>query len=469
MFCPKCGNQLPDGAAFCASCGSPLNAQPVAPVEATAPTQPVVPEMVDIPGEPVMNDMTMQSPMGGQFMPQSQAPITNQMSTMAKPKKSKAPLFIILGVSVLLIAIIAIVLILVFSDDDNNDKPASGNEAQSTTSEQESSTEEETTTDSSNNGGDYSDAEDLVKDFMSDLESEEYANAAKYIYPAFKEYLISGEFGGEDIGMTEENIAGLFTMPFVDPSYSFLDYSVEKVYEDNEDTFKDEYKNDLETADSYVEPEAFARAELEVSYNDQTSTIYLLLAYCEDQFYIYGIDDSGFDIEFEEETSTESESGNGESINISESLTTNIQTISGDVTGVRNSYDGYSIVVPDTWTIDTSSSVLYFTSSDQITNINVVSDSAFALLGAESYFETLLDSFESMGLENVEIGTLYANDLTGYYTKYDYPVTDTMTYYGMQFIYVKDDLTYCVTVTSADTESDSWDEGLYSAASFLFE
>lgn len=30
MFCPNCGNQVPDGAAFCASCGNKLEAQ-VAP------------------------------------------------------------------------------------------------------------------------------------------------------------------------------------------------------------------------------------------------------------------------------------------------------------------------------------------------------------------------------------------------------------------------------------------------------
>ena len=39
MFCPKCGNQNPDGAAFCGSCGSALTQQeiPAKPVEPPTP------------------------------------------------------------------------------------------------------------------------------------------------------------------------------------------------------------------------------------------------------------------------------------------------------------------------------------------------------------------------------------------------------------------------------------------------
>lgn len=28
MFCPKCGNNLPDNATFCNNCGTPMNSQP---------------------------------------------------------------------------------------------------------------------------------------------------------------------------------------------------------------------------------------------------------------------------------------------------------------------------------------------------------------------------------------------------------------------------------------------------------
>lgn len=39
MFCPKCGNQNPDGAAFCGSCGSALTQQeiPAKPIEPPTP------------------------------------------------------------------------------------------------------------------------------------------------------------------------------------------------------------------------------------------------------------------------------------------------------------------------------------------------------------------------------------------------------------------------------------------------
>ena len=42
MFCPKCGSQLPDGAAFCGSCGNKLNATSgnVANVQDKAPSAP---------------------------------------------------------------------------------------------------------------------------------------------------------------------------------------------------------------------------------------------------------------------------------------------------------------------------------------------------------------------------------------------------------------------------------------------
>ena len=41
MFCKNCGNQIPDGVAFCAACGTPVTAAPAAPA---APVAPVAPE-----------------------------------------------------------------------------------------------------------------------------------------------------------------------------------------------------------------------------------------------------------------------------------------------------------------------------------------------------------------------------------------------------------------------------------------
>ena len=43
MFCSHCGSQVPDGAAFCAACGTPANGQGAAVQTAVAPAAPVAP------------------------------------------------------------------------------------------------------------------------------------------------------------------------------------------------------------------------------------------------------------------------------------------------------------------------------------------------------------------------------------------------------------------------------------------
>ena len=43
MFCKNCGNQLPDGAAFCSVCGASVNGTDNAPAEVHEPVQPAHP------------------------------------------------------------------------------------------------------------------------------------------------------------------------------------------------------------------------------------------------------------------------------------------------------------------------------------------------------------------------------------------------------------------------------------------
>lgn len=92
MFCPKCGNQLPDGAAFCSQCGNKIAETPVAPV-AEAPVAPVVEAPVapvETPAQPAYEAPVYAAPV---------APATSAAPAQPPKKKGKG----------LLIAIIAIV------------------------------------------------------------------------------------------------------------------------------------------------------------------------------------------------------------------------------------------------------------------------------------------------------------------------------------------------------------------------
>lgn len=72
MFCPNCGNKLPDGAAFCSNCGTKIQAAPVEPVT-EIPTQQPAPEQPapEQPAEPVY-----EAPAPEQPAPEQPAPET---------------------------------------------------------------------------------------------------------------------------------------------------------------------------------------------------------------------------------------------------------------------------------------------------------------------------------------------------------------------------------------------------------
>lgn len=118
MFCPKCGNQNPDGAAFCGSCGSALTQQeiPAKPVEPPTPPPVNDPTAYAAPPEEAPSrayePAEYASTAGRETPPRSDAP---------KPKKpKKSPLVPILIACVAVLAAAVVVLAVFFLKDRKN-------------------------------------------------------------------------------------------------------------------------------------------------------------------------------------------------------------------------------------------------------------------------------------------------------------------------------------------------------------
>lgn len=126
MFCPKCGNQNPDGAAFCGSCGSALTQQEI-------PAKPVEPPTPPAETPPPVNDPTAYA------APPEEAPVrayepaeyastagreTPPRSDAPKPEKpKKSPLVPILIACVAVLAAAVVVLAVFLLKDRENVTP----------------------------------------------------------------------------------------------------------------------------------------------------------------------------------------------------------------------------------------------------------------------------------------------------------------------------------------------------------
>lgn len=123
MFCPKCGTQNPDGAAFCMKCGAKMAAdeQPLRTTQ-SPPPPPVTPIR-----------QTPQQPAGTPPVPQQYMPQQYSVSPVLQKKKSKAP-FIVLGIVGGIVALFILLIIIGMIADSQDEPPASQQESSAVTS-----------------------------------------------------------------------------------------------------------------------------------------------------------------------------------------------------------------------------------------------------------------------------------------------------------------------------------------------
>lgn len=520
MFCSKCGTQLPDGAMFCGTCGNQINVQPAAPVMPVEPVAPVMETPVmetpvmeapvmetpvmeapvmeaPVMETPVMEAPMMETPVMG--TPMMEAPMMNNQAydpnaqyaynnvpndnmaynnmaydnNMAynmpvsapvnpAPKKSKAPLFIGLGIAALVIAIIAIVLILVFTGDDKKkDSKKSTSTTEATT--EEITTEEPTTKEPATQAVvpevDYDDAENVVKRFMKALDSANYSKAANYMIPVMNDVL-------QEENASLELLAGTMASNFQDSNGDLLEYNVYNVYVDDSDNF-DEFVDaafdegyNLSNYPSYEVPTHFAGAEIQFTYENQTSSIYLYLAYIDGEFFIFDYNDDDFDIKLEEESSTEleSESAPAEEFNFESSLEKNFNSVDITVDGTKKQLDGHTLTIPSTWTVTDSNCMSPdFKNFVTFSKAQPVTPETKMLV-----LSTLCDTYINMGFQNFKFGNLSANGKQGYFIEGDYMGAHT---YIFMYFNTNVDKMFLAVVTSEDANSDDYRDALGIAAS----
>ena len=473
MFCSKCGNSLPDGALFCSSCGNPVNTQPIM----AANEEPVVTAIEEPVVAPIEEPV-----MAATFTPTQPTYNMNMPVTQAEPKnKSKAPLFIGLGIGGLLITIIALVLILVLGGDDDNKKtPALATENTSTekNKETESTTNksntkepttkepatEESTTSSSSSKVNLKDAKRLATDIMTDFKNADFKSFGDYLIPGMATYI-------EDNDLTIDSFGTLMSLVFYDNTLtSFLKYRVNDAVECDDTFFKSEgVDKQLRAYPEYKKPTAFAKVEIEISYEGETSSIDLHFAYVDGKCYFYSYDDSNFDLEFEdddESDSTDNLLGGDSADVVPDMLATNFKSVNDpSFTGKVYQGDGFQMTVPADWTENASSSAVVYTAQGDSTNFNILSVDTLGLYTGQELVEMYYDTYSTMGCTDIKVGNLSTTYTTGYYIEYKY-----LGLNGVQFLYPDTDNTkvYIITITTPDLNSDYYDTAESAAASFKF-
>ena len=515
MFCSKCGTQAPDGAMFCSSCGNQLITQPVAPAMPTAPVMPVEPiaPVMDTPvmeapivetpitDAPIMDAPVVETPIMDApivetpameapivetpameapvtevpfmpvaepvlttpaFMP-TEPTLTNSASNNNTPKKSKAPLFIGLGIAGLVIAIVTIVLILIFTKDDDKKKDKAKNKSTSAATTTEGSTENETSTEdtttkpdsgTTETDADIDDAEDMVVKFMKALKASNFSKASNYLLPSLLEALEDQSYLEPD-DVTEE-LATIFS----DLDGDVLEYEITDVYFDSSDVF-DEIADILMDYPSYEEPTKFATAEIMFSYENQSSYFYFDLAYVDGEWYIIEYDDDDFyiDLGTETETDPDTDTPSGEIKDFDTSLVENVIYYPNDLEGTLTDFDDYTITIPSDWTYEDD---MIVDSAVQ----NAVQIEAISLNGqsTEDYLKGLYDMCLEENCTYFELGNLILDESTGYYLDIEYQ--DSYQIFAVIIIDSAKGIAYEVTAMSTNSNSNNFKIATAIAASF---
>lgn len=303
----------------------------------------------------------------------------------------------------------------------------------------------------------YSDAEKVAKSFMTAFSDGDMTTAGNYIFPAMVEHI---ENTGSDIETYLELLSSDYYAPRY--SYNFIEYKVKSAKEYDGADFYDTYEAELREMPSYIKPETFIKVEIELSFNNQTNSVYLELAYCDKKFYFYNIDASGFDMNLDDEVS----------VYLRDSFANNHITVSGEPEGTRTSFDGFSMIVPEEWKNDRNiysmslgetSIYIQDTSDMMATNLHIGS------CNEKGYFGMTYVLFKDQLYMELELGSLKTDNLSGYYAKYKAPEDIGSSGSHIDVIYMKNGVVYCVEIYTTDTEAASYEEALKIAGTFMFE
>lgn len=130
MFCSNCGKQIPDGSAFCPSCGKGLNNAQQPPLPQQTPQQPATP--VQTNAAPAQVAQTPAQPIPQQFYPGNAASVYQAAPAPAAPiePKKKKPVWLTAVIVIAAIMLLLTVLINIAASFDDSSSSSSSESPQ---------------------------------------------------------------------------------------------------------------------------------------------------------------------------------------------------------------------------------------------------------------------------------------------------------------------------------------------------